>query len=75
MWLSVEIVCVSYLTWIYRYVEHTLKEKKDFDAQGILSQKESYKDRLRYWTDEMCKEEPDTFDIILAVGLLSLVGV
>lgn len=70
MRLSVEIVQVSHLTLNPRYVEHTLQEKRDFDAQGILSQDESYKDRLRYWTNEMCKEEPDAFDIILAVSNL-----
>nr|POF14099.1 nad(+) kinase [Quercus suber] len=50
------------------WVEETMKDNKTFDAQGIVSQDESYQDRLKYWTNELCKKKPHTFEICLALG-------
>jgi len=54
----------SYRVW----VEDTMRDNKTFDASSLTSQDETYKDRLRYWTDELCRRKPHTFEIILALG-------
>lgn len=50
------------------YVEHTLRENKVFDAPGLIKDESSYKERLKYWDNDLCKNEPHTFDIIVAVS-------
>lgn len=63
------------------YVENTLKENKKFNAASLLaeideeyskkgiSQEEKKLDRrLRYWTNEMCRTRPHTFDFIVTLG-------
>ena len=50
------------------YVEHTLRESKAFDAQSFLDKDASCKDRLKYWDNDLCKNEPHLFDIIVAVS-------
>ncbi|OAL05196.1 ATP-NAD kinase [Phaeosphaeriaceae sp. SRC1lsM3a] len=50
------------------YIEQTLKDNKIFDAAGLLEKNPSYKGRLKYWTNELCAEKPQTFDIVLALG-------
>jgi NAD+ kinase len=52
------------------YVEQTLEDNKAFDAVGLLEKNPAYKGRVKYWTDELCAEKPQTFDIVLAVGEL-----
>lgn len=54
----------SYIVW----VEETMKDNKVFDAQGVLNQDTSYSDRLRYWTNDLCKKRPHLFEICLALG-------
>lgn len=49
------------------YVENTLREARQFDAAGLVDKDPSYKDRLRYWDNELCQTAPHTFDIIIAV--------
>jgi NAD+ kinase len=49
------------------YVEQTLEENKAFDAAGLLEKNPVYQGRLKYWTNELCAEKPQTFDIVLAV--------
>jgi NAD+ kinase len=51
----------------YSYVEHTLEDNKTFDAPGLLEKNTSFKGRLKYWTNELCAQKPQTFDIVLAV--------
>lgn len=55
---------------VVRYVEETMKENTIFDAQGLLDADESRNDRLKFWTNELCKKKPHTFDIAVAVSLL-----
>lgn len=50
------------------YVEETLEKNKVFDAPGLVEQNPEYKARLKFWTNELCAEKPQTFDIVLAVG-------
>lgn len=49
------------------YVEETLEQNKLFDAKSLL-QKESFGGRLKFWTNELCHDRPQTFDIALAVS-------
>jgi NAD+ kinase len=49
------------------YVEKTMEDNKTFDAAGLLKKNPSYEGRLKYWTNELCAEKPQTFDIVLAV--------
>jgi len=49
------------------YVEQTLEDNKIFDAAGLL-ENEGFQGRLKFWTNEMCAQKPQTFDIVLALG-------
>lgn len=50
------------------YVEETLKDNKIFDNKGLLEKNPSYEGRLTFWTNELAKQKPQTFDIVLALG-------
>lgn len=50
------------------WVEETLQSNKKFDAESIIAKDPSYKERLRYWTNELCRKKPHTFEICLALG-------
>jgi NAD+ kinase len=64
------------------YVEDKMKSNKKFNAPGLLEdvQKEFSQNgetngegkrverRLRYWTNELCRERPHTFDLIITLG-------
>ena len=52
------------------YVEHTLRENKAFDAKGLTAGDASNRERLKYWDNDLCKNEPHRFDIIVAVRAL-----
>lgn len=52
------------------WVEETLKDNKMFNAKSIAASGKGHGDRLKWWTDAMCTEQPHTFDIILAVRIL-----
>jgi NAD+ kinase len=54
------------------YVEETLEHNKLFDAKGLLEKDPSYQGRLKFWTNELCHDKPQTFDIALAVSALPL---
>lgn len=54
-----------------RFVEETLKDDKNFDYAGLVSDDDGRKDRLRFWNDELCRKKPHTFDIVLAVSGLA----
>jgi NAD+ kinase len=45
-----------------------MEHNKAFDAVGLLRDHASYQDRLKYWTNEMCAQKPQMFDIVLAVS-------
>lgn len=51
------------------YVEHTLEDNKIFDKKGLLEKNPSYEGRLKFWTNELCEQKPQTFDIVLAVSV------
>ncbi|KAJ4355574.1 uncharacterized protein N0V89_003594 [Didymosphaeria variabile] len=50
------------------YVEETLEHNKLFDTKGLLERDSSFEGRLRFWTNELCHDKPQTFDIALALG-------
>ncbi|KAK9478327.1 ATP-NAD kinase-like domain-containing protein [Lipomyces japonicus] len=50
------------------YVQDTLKDSKVFRANDIVGDDQSKKDRLRYWTQELCEEHPQMFDLIVTLG-------
>jgi NAD+ kinase len=50
------------------WVEDTMRDNKAFDADGLVAEDESYKARLKYWTNELCAKKPHTFEICLALG-------
>lgn len=50
------------------YVEDTLQDKDAFDAKSILAKDSSYSDRLKYWNNDLCKQAPQLFDVVIALG-------
>ncbi|KAM3087242.1 hypothetical protein ACMFMG_001346 [Clarireedia jacksonii] len=64
------------------YVEENLRENKRFNASGLLEELEKLEQaagipksngdrhtrRLRYWTNEMCRNRPHTFDFLVSLG-------
>jgi NAD+ kinase len=50
------------------WVEETMRDNKTFDAEGLTSQDASYPNRLRFWTEEICRKKPHTFEICIALG-------
>lgn len=50
------------------WVENTMQKNKAFDADSLLAQDASYRDRLKFWTNDLCAKKPHTFDICLALG-------
>ncbi|KAA8568043.1 hypothetical protein MFRU_041g00480 [Monilinia fructicola] len=64
---------VRYTVW----VEENLRESKKFDAKGLLDELEKSEEgqvngdkhkRLRYWSSNMCRTRPHTFDFIVTLG-------
>lgn len=53
-----------YVVW----VESTMERNKIFNVQGILAKDPAYKDRLKFWTNELCRKKPHTFEICIALG-------
>ena len=64
------------------YVEDKLKDHKKFDSKGLLDELEHLYSqdskldiqpkkqdrRLKYWTNEMCRARPHTFDFVVSLG-------
>src|SRR5690242_2789465 len=50
------------------YVEQTLEDNKIFDKKSLLERDSSYEGRLKFWTNELAEQKPQTFDIVLAVS-------
>lgn len=65
------------------YVEDKLKDNRKFDAKGLLEDleylhsqesgsncdgKQKMERRLRFWTNEMCRTRPHTFDFVVTLG-------
>ena len=63
-WLLSDERAVAYTI----YVEDTMKNNKDFDAEGLVSAKPDAKDRLKFWDNELAKKRPHTFDFCILLG-------
>ncbi|KAI9649149.1 hypothetical protein NHQ30_001716 [Ciborinia camelliae] len=72
-WLLSPERLVRYTVW----VEENLRDSKKFDAQGLLDELEKSEEgqvngdkhkRLRYWSSNMCRTRPHTFDFIVTLG-------
>ena len=64
------------------YVEENLRDNRKFDAKGLLDElagrdkehldgndsRSKLDSRLRYWTQEICRTKPHTFDFIITLG-------
>jgi len=55
-----------------RYVEDTFRENAQFDAEVLMAevvvQDGKEVGKLRYWTQEMCRDKPGGFDFVLTVS-------
>jgi NAD+ kinase len=43
------------------YVEQTLEDNKIFDAASLLAKNPSYEGRIKFWTNRLCAQKPQTF--------------
>ena len=50
------------------YVEDTMKDNKCFDSEGLLKANPTFDGRLKYWTNELAKKRPHTFDFCVLLG-------
>jgi NAD+ kinase len=50
------------------YVDAKLRNSKRFDAPGILAQEERFQHMLRYWTPDICGNQPEKFDLVVTLG-------
>jgi NAD+ kinase len=50
------------------YVENTMQHNRIFDAEGIIAKDPTYKDRLKFWTNELCARRPHLFEICVCLG-------
>ncbi|KAL2429714.1 NAD(+) kinase [Exophiala dermatitidis] len=63
-WLLSKDRAVPYIV----YVEETMKDNRQFDAQGLIAEDPSFKDRLKYWTVDLARKHPHTFDFVITLG-------
>jgi len=50
------------------YVDAKLKTSKRFGAADILEAHPRFQHLLRYWRPEMCRNQPEKFDLVLTLG-------
>ncbi|QUC18304.1 uncharacterized protein UV8b_02545 [Ustilaginoidea virens] len=50
------------------YVDAKLRGSKRFDAPGIVAQHPPSEHMLRYWTPDLCWNQPERFDLVLTLG-------
>ncbi|CAG8496202.1 8912_t:CDS:2 [Acaulospora morrowiae] len=50
------------------YVDIILKDVKRFDYKGMLEESPLVKDYLKFWTNELCAERPEIFNLVLTLG-------
>lgn len=48
-------------------MEEKLKDDEHFDYEGLVKGDKARQEKLKFWTNELCKKKPHMFDIILAV--------
>jgi hypothetical protein len=57
-----------YLSLLVSYVDEKLKESKRFLYKKIIGKYPVMKDKLKFWTPELCALAPKTFDFIITVS-------
>ncbi|KAG5974209.1 hypothetical protein E4U55_000068 [Claviceps digitariae] len=50
------------------YVDAKLRNSKRFDAQGIIAEDPRFEQMLKYWTPDLCWNQPQKFDLVLTLG-------
>jgi NAD+ kinase len=50
------------------YVDEKLKNSQRFGAAEILDKQPKFQHLLKYWRPEMCKNQPEKFDLVLTLG-------
>lgn len=55
-------------TGITVYVDDALRDSKLFGADSIIGADKERQERLRYWTPDLCRSRPETFDLVLTLG-------
>ena len=50
------------------HVDSQLRNSKRFDAKGILEQNPRFEHMLKYWTPDLCWNQPEKFDLVLTLG-------
>ncbi|KAI8346861.1 ATP-NAD kinase-like domain-containing protein [Choanephora cucurbitarum] len=50
------------------YVDEKLKDSKRFNYQKIIERHPVAKDKLKFWTPELCALKPKSFDFIITLG-------
>ncbi|KAG9257027.1 ATP-NAD kinase-like domain-containing protein [Emericellopsis atlantica] len=50
------------------YVDSKLRNSKRFDKKGILNQNPRFEHMLKFWTPDMCWNQPEKFDLVLTLG-------
>ena len=50
------------------YVEDTMKGNKIFNAEELIAEDPTYPKRLKYWTNELARQRPHTFDFVVTLG-------
>ena len=50
------------------YVDAKLRSSKRFDAAGILEENPHFEHMLKYWTPDLCWNQPEKFDLVLTLG-------
>ncbi len=63
-WLLSKERDAPYIVWVENILEHN----ETFDAKSLLAEDPSHEGRLKYWTTEVTKKRPHTFDIVVTLG-------
>ena len=50
------------------YVQDSLKDNPDFDAEGLCAEDPTVGERLKYWDTELARRHPHTFDFVVTLG-------
>ncbi|KAI0997260.1 NAD(+) kinase [Podosphaera aphanis] len=50
------------------YVDAKLEKSKRFGVSEILEPEPRFRNLLRYWKPEMCRNEPEKFDLVITLG-------
>ncbi|KAK2590446.1 NAD(+) kinase [Conoideocrella luteorostrata] len=50
------------------YVDAKLRGSSRFDARGIVSENPQFEHMLKYWTPDLCWNQPEKFDLVLTLG-------